>query len=83
MHGHFGHFLVSRQGSAKTGRHEVAVELEVGAGRSARLAQVGLVFIVQHFSLTWFLTAGIGLFLGTGHCSSPPGPKKIACPVLQ
>lgn len=30
--GHFGHFLVSRQGSAKTGRHEAAVELEVGAG---------------------------------------------------
>lgn len=43
MHGHFGHFLVSSQGSAKTGRHEVAVELEVGAGGSGRLAQVGLV----------------------------------------
>lgn len=71
----FGHFLVSKQGSAKTGRHEAAIE-SVGAGWSGRLAPVGLVFIVQHFGLTWFLAAGVGPFLGTGHCFSPPGPRN-------
>jgi hypothetical protein len=53
------------------GRHE--------AGGGWGLAQVWLVFIVQHFGLAWFLETVVVPVLVTGHCfspASPPGPRN-------